>query len=84
MTGREIGDLGCLMARHTCPRCGAVMPEDGRYSTSRRDNRTKICPGCGTSEALYDWFTATGQDVPETIVIREQLFYLWRTTPRRG
>lgn len=84
MTGREIGDVSMLVERHTCPRCGEAMPANGQYATSRRDNRTHICPKCGTSEAMYDWFTALGLEVPETVVQREQLFYLWRTAPRRG
>jgi len=39
-----------------CPKCNK------RYwdypAISRRDNKTQICPECGTQEALEDWFDA--------------------------
>lgn len=35
--------------RH-CPRCGKMYR--GIPATSRTDNRTLICPDCGTREAL--------------------------------
>lgn len=66
----------------TCPRCGQDRVDPTRYSTSRRDNRTRICAQCGTEEAMYDWFTATGTDVPEGVVEREMTFYLHRTRGR--
>ena len=34
----------------TCPFCGAVYK--GRPALSRKDNKTHICPDCGTREAL--------------------------------
>lgn len=37
----------------TCPRCKNIAV--GYGATSRRDNKTKICSNCGTSEALFDW-----------------------------
>ena len=37
-----------------CPKCGDLF--DSRFpALSRKDNRTKICPECGTIEALGDW-----------------------------
>ena len=33
-----------------CPRCGKQY--DGHPALSRKDNRTLICPDCGTREAL--------------------------------
>lgn len=35
-----------------CPKCG--MPYDTAPALSREDNSTKICPDCGTWEALED------------------------------
>lgn len=34
----------------TCPRCGKAYY--GAPALSRRDNKTPICPDCGTREAL--------------------------------
>lgn len=34
----------------TCPSCGAVYSAPS--AISRKDNRTLICPDCGTREAL--------------------------------
>ena len=41
----------------TCPRCGEPrMNEDpGVNALSRRDNKTYICPPCGTGEAMHDF-----------------------------
>ena len=33
-----------------CPKCGKVYT--GRPAISRADNKTPICPDCGTREAL--------------------------------
>ena len=33
-----------------CPKCG--QPYKGRPALSREDNKTLICPDCGTREAL--------------------------------
>jgi len=48
-------DADCLMSR--CPSC------DKHYSRcpalSRRDNKTEICPACGTREAMEDFVNAT-------------------------
>ena len=33
-----------------CPKCGEVY--SGHPALSREDNRTLICPDCGTKEAL--------------------------------
>lgn len=47
----------------TCPRCGK------RYNTypaiSRKDNKTKICPDCGTEEDLLDYlFLSNEEHIP--------------------
>lgn len=43
----------------TCPRCHQV--EDLRFpALSRADNRTEICPPCGTEEALEAFLSPTG------------------------
>jgi RNA polymerase subunit RPABC4/transcription elongation factor Spt4 len=34
-----------------CPRCGRDM-EEPFTALSRMDNKTKICPACGTTEAI--------------------------------
>lgn len=34
----------------TCPRCGTEYV--GHPAISRKDNKTPICPDCGTREAL--------------------------------
>ena len=36
-----------------CPRCENIYKEFP--ATSRRDNKTSICPRCGTEEALFDY-----------------------------
>ena len=36
--------------KHTCPRCGKEYR--GVPALSRTDNKTNICPDCGTREAL--------------------------------
>ncbi len=46
-----------------CPKCGAEY--QGYPALSRKDNKTKICPDCGTREALE----SIGIDVKE----REQI-----------
>ena len=40
-TGRKKG---------VCPRCGQAYY--GRPTVSRKDNKTQLCPDCGTREAL--------------------------------
>lgn len=40
------------MCYKVCPKCGRKYKE--RPAISRRDNKTKICPDCGTAEALED------------------------------
>lgn len=34
-----------------CYECGADI-KPGLYAISRKDNKTKICPPCGTNEAI--------------------------------
>jgi ribosomal protein S27AE len=41
-----------------CPRCGAALHRPF-VALSRRDNKTEICPTCGTYEALTDWALST-------------------------
>jgi len=43
-----------------CPRCG--RPYDEVPATSRRDDKTKICPKCGVEEAVVDWAISQGGD----------------------
>lgn len=38
------------MDTNKCPICGRMY--SGYPSLSRKDNKTKICPDCGTAEAL--------------------------------
>lgn len=38
----------------SCPRCTSPYPTD-RPALSRTDNKTPICPSCGTDEAMMDW-----------------------------
>ena len=46
-----------------CPRCKLVYYNKGSGLThpalSRRDNKTWICSGCGTEEAMFDFRTYT-------------------------
>lgn len=42
-----------LKAMPTCPVCGRMYAEPP--ALSRRDNRTLICPACGTKEAIEDF-----------------------------
>lgn len=42
--------MGNKLLKGTCPRCG--MSYIGHPALSRKDNRTLICPDCGTREAL--------------------------------
>ena len=37
-----------------CPRCGDKLP-DHPAALSRVDNKTEICPKCGTEEALIEY-----------------------------
>lgn len=36
-----------------CPRCGRLY--SGYPALSRRDDKTEICPDCGTEEAFEDY-----------------------------
>lgn len=38
---------------NNCPRCGKMY--DGYSALSRGDNKTNICPACGTDEALINY-----------------------------
>ena len=37
-----------------CPKCGDNMKKP-RVALSRRDNKSNICPPCGTREAMEDF-----------------------------
>lgn len=37
----------------TCPRCSVSYSD--YPALSRVDNKTDICPKCGTDEALFNW-----------------------------
>lgn len=41
------------IVRRICPECG--MPLTDHPALSRRDNKTEICPDCGTRQALADF-----------------------------
>lgn len=47
-------------AVRVCPQCAGFIPSNenpGAYpgAISRRDNKTEICSGCGTREAMEDF-----------------------------
>ena len=42
-----------IKKRFLCPRCRSPF-ELNTSALSRRDNKTKICSGCGTAEAMFD------------------------------
>lgn len=42
-----------------CPVCGETYTD--YPAISRRDNKTEICPQCGTAEALEDFFNKEEQ-----------------------
>ena len=50
---------------HTCPRCGVSYR--GVPAISRADNKTEICPDCGTREALEAAFNL-GKDEQDHII----------------
>ena len=50
-----------------CPRCGQTY--HGRPAVSRSDNKTQLCPDCGTREALE----SIGVDVKEQEQILETI-----------
>lgn len=43
-----------------CPKCGKTYRD--APALSRRDNKTLICPECGTREALEDMMKAKGSN----------------------
>ena len=45
-----------MMNKKICPICGDEY--DGHPAISRKDNKTEICPYCGTVEALNDFYNA--------------------------
>ena len=51
--------MGIQMITGICPKCGQSYK--GRPALSREDNKTLICPDCGTREALE----SIGVDVNE-------------------
>ena len=53
------GKCGALVENGVCPKCGAEY--QGHPAISRRDNKTPICPDCGTREALE----SIGVDIKE-------------------
>ena len=61
VTQFNISDIKYMEEAELCPACGldAIVPTDyATHALSRRDNKTKICPACGTREALEDLQTA--------------------------
>ena len=61
-----------------CPRC--FCEYDDFPATSRRDNKTEICPTCGTEEALVDYATNQGWKIPFDADQREKNFQKRLTT----
>ncbi len=57
-----------------CPRCGQTY--HGRPAVSRVDNRTQLCPDCGTREALE----SIGVDVKEQEQILEAIHRCYGAT----
>jgi len=53
-----------MVIADTCPRCGRIFR--GRPALSRVDNKTSICPDCGTREALA--FIGVDEEEQEQIV----------------
>lgn len=47
----------------TCPICGKVFTDPP--ALSRKDNKTQICPDCGTFEALEAYYNAMGKPQEE-------------------
>lgn len=56
-----------------CPRCGQTY--HGRPAVSRADNKTQLCPDCGTREALE----SIGVDVKEQEQILEAIHRCYGT-----
>ena len=48
-------DGGKQIIAKECPICGKIYKEPS--AISRKDNKTEICPDCGTKEALNKWIT---------------------------
>lgn len=57
-----------------CPRCGQTY--HGRPAVSRADNKTPLCPDCGTREALE----SIGVDEKEQEQILEAIHRCYGTT----
>jgi hypothetical protein len=53
-----------MLIKRKCPICGAVY--EGYPAISRKDNKTEICPDCGTLEAL-DAMGATQETKDEVL-----------------
>jgi hypothetical protein len=66
-----------MVVMEICPRCAANEIIEPRYSTSRRDNRTRICPECGESEAIVDLLRSLGADIPVYLEAREKTLALY-------
>lgn len=54
-----------------CPRCGKVFND--YPALSRRDNKTEICPDCGTAEAFEDFLGRKYEGEPYWGKVDEQL-----------
>ena len=44
-----------------CPKCGQLY--EGHPALSRVDNKTEICPACGTREAMDAFLKAKGIEI---------------------
>lgn len=58
------------MKKHLCPRC--LNFYQGYPATSRRDNETEICSGCGTQEAMIDHTKL--DSIPKQFLVQERQF----------
>ena len=59
-----------------CPRCKSPF-ESYTTALSRRDNKTKICSGCGTAEAMFDLMVnLINDDIKKESLIEQEKAWL--------
>jgi ribosomal protein S27AE len=69
-------------ALKTCPRCGKQYI--GHPALSREDNKTEICPDCGTEEARLGMVRPLKQAPELSAATKHVLYYLLRDAMREG